>query len=52
MYLFEKQLEKIKWDIVGLAEIRREGESLTKRHNGNEFYYYRETKGYRGWDFM
>lgn len=48
---FENALKDIKWDIIGLAEVRREGESLVKRKNGNYMYYYGETKGYRGVGF-
>ena len=48
---FENALQEIKWDIVGLAEVRREGENLIKRRNGNYFYFYGETKGYRGVGF-
>ncbi len=34
----KEAFKKIKWDIVGLAEVRREGEGLLKRNN-NYFYY-------------
>jgi len=36
---------------LGLSEIRREGEQLLKRHDGNVFYYYGHTKGFRGVGF-
>jgi exonuclease III len=48
---FENALEKINWEIVGLSEVRRIGENLIKRKNGNYFYYFGETKGYRGVGF-
>lgn len=51
MQEFENALKDIKWDIIGLAEVRREGESLVKRKNDNYMYYYGETKGYRGVGF-
>ncbi len=44
-------MEKIRWDILGLAEVRKKGEKLIIRKNGNLFYYYRETKGFRGIGF-
>ncbi len=50
----ESVLEKIKWDIVGISEPRREGEKLTVRSNGNLLYHYDQTKGHRrggGWAF-
>ena len=48
---FENALQSVKWDIIGLSEVRREGENLIRRRNGNFFYYYGETKGYRGIGF-
>ena len=45
---FERALEGIKWNIVGLTEVRRVGENLIKRKNGHYLYYFGETKGYRG----
>jgi len=47
----ENALKEINWEIVGLSEVRREGERLIRRKNGNYFYYYRVTKGYRGVGF-
>ncbi len=38
LYEFERGIQKIKWDIVGLVEVRREGERLQKRKNGNYLY--------------
>ena len=47
----ENALQKIKWGIVGLSEVRKEGENLVKRKNGNYFYYFGETKGQKGIGF-
>lgn len=44
---FERALERIKWDVAGVSELRREEERLIKRKNGNYFYYFGETKGHR-----
>ena len=41
----EEALKEIKWDIVGLSEIRRDGERIYKRKNGNYFYFFGETVG-------
>lgn len=51
IYELEKATENIKWDVLGLAEVRRTGEQLIKRTNGNLLYYYGTTKGYRGVGF-
>ncbi|MBP1527199.1 MAG: hypothetical protein H9Q66_04685 [Spiroplasma ixodetis] len=51
LYEFEEALRDIKWDIIGLAEVRRKGEGLIRRKNGNYLYYFGETKGYKGIGF-
>ncbi len=51
LYELEKALENVKWDILGISEVRRVGENLIKRTNGNIFYYYGKTKGFRGVGF-
>jgi len=51
IYELEQALSKIKFDIVGLSEVRKLGEGLYRRRNGNYFYYYGKTKGYRGVGF-
>lgn len=51
VYEFERELGKIKWDIIGISETRRCGEELTKRNNGNWLFSYGETKGHRGVGF-
>ena len=42
---------KIGWGIVGLSEVRRVGEELIQRKDGNYFFLYGETKDYRGVGF-
>ena len=50
---FQDALKEIKWDIIGLPEVRRKEEELINRHSGNYFYYnmrlnfnyFGETKG-------
>lgn len=44
---FERGFVKIKWNILGIAEVRKHGESFKRRKNGNILYYYGTTKGYR-----
>ena len=48
IYELERAVSKIDWDIIRLSEIRREGEKLVRRKNGNYWYYCGERKGYRG----
>lgn len=45
-------LDHIKWDVVGLCEVKRLGECLLEKKNGHIFYYYGETKGHYGVGFM
>lgn len=35
-----------------MLEIRKKGEGLFRRKNGNHFYYFGETKGYKGVGFI
>ena len=51
LHEFEIVLDKIDWDIVGLSEVRKEGEWLIRRKNRNYLYYYGETKGQKGVGF-
>ncbi len=37
LYEFERALDKIKWDTVGISEVRKQGEELIKRKNKNYF---------------
>ena len=51
MYEFEVALNKIRWDIVDLSEVREQGEGLTKRKMGNYFYHFGGTEGHKGVGF-
>ena len=51
MIELENAFKKGEIDVLGLSEIRREGKQWLKRHNGNIFYHYGLTKGYRGVGF-
>ncbi len=48
LQVLENETKKIKWDIIGLAEVRRLGEKLIQGKNRNFFYYFGETRGFRG----
>ena len=52
MYEFDEAIKYINWDVIGISEVRREGEKLERKENGNLFYYYGETRGYRGTRFF
>ena len=41
----ENALQKNKWDLMGLSEVRRAGENHAKRKNDDYFYHFGETKG-------
>lgn len=41
----EIELSKIKWDIIGLGEVRRKEEEKIELKNGNIFYYKGNAKG-------
>ena len=47
----EYALGKIEYDIVGISETKREGEKIIKTSNGNIWFYFGCTKGYRGVGF-
>ncbi len=51
MLKLEKELGKIKQNILGLAEVKRKEEKLIISNNWNLFYYYGETKGFPGIGF-
>ncbi len=36
---FEEEARQIKFDVIGLAEVRRKGKGAIKRPNGNGFYF-------------
>ncbi|XP_072048648.1 craniofacial development protein 2-like [Amphiura filiformis] len=35
----EEELEGVKWDIIGLGEVRRRGEDFTELKSGHHFYH-------------
>lgn len=35
----EEELERTRWDVVGLAEVRRNGEETMSLRSGNHFFY-------------
>ena len=39
MHEMELALEKIKWDIVGVSEVRKPGEEFLKLQSGHTLYY-------------
>src|ERR1700744_6332528 len=39
MLEMELALEKIKWDVVGVSEVRKPGEECIKLQSGHTFYY-------------
>src|ERR1700761_6607146 len=39
MLEMEMALEKIKWDVVGVSEVRKPGEECLKLQSGHRFYY-------------
>ena len=39
-----EDLENIKWDIVGLSEVRRKEENLIKLKDSHHLFYYRGKK--------
>lgn len=48
----EEALKCIKWDILGLSEVRRDSEKIIERTNGSLFYHIGETKGQYGVGFL
>lgn len=48
----ERELEQIKWDIVGISETRRKGENQLTLKSGNLFYHTGEESGLRGVGFL
>lgn len=45
-------LKEIKFDVLGLSEIRRTGEAIIEKQNGDLFYYIGTTPGQRGVGFI
>ncbi len=48
----ENACRNIKFDVIGMSEVKRRGEALIQRENGNLFFYFEDTPGFRGWDFI
>ena len=48
----EKALIGINYDVIGLCEIRRQGEAIIEKENGNLITYIGNTKGQRGTGFL
>src|SRR5271156_978774 len=48
----EEELKKIKWSIVGLSEVRRQGEEITDLESGHLFYHNSGTNGQAGVGFL
>jgi exonuclease III len=44
----ENALEGIKFNVLGLCELRKEGENIIERANGNILYYYGKAGGQKG----
>ncbi len=51
MYEFEQTCNKINYDIIGLSEIRKNGEKFWVNTEGNYCHYFEQTTGYRGTGF-
>jgi exonuclease III len=50
---FENELERIKFEIIGISETRRKGEGcLTLSNSGHQFYYKGGTTAHRGVGFI
>jgi len=39
VYELEEELKQIKWDVLGISEVRRRGEQCIQLKSGNTFYY-------------
>lgn len=53
LFELEEELTKIKWDIVGLSEIKRRGEQCLDLNSGNRLYYTgNENETYGGVGFL
>lgn len=47
----QNALKDLKWDIVGLADVRRLGEDTVERYD-NVFFHFGETSGHHGVGFL
>jgi hypothetical protein len=48
----ENALEGIRFNVLGLCELRKEGENIIERENGNILYYYGKAGGQKGVGFV
>lgn len=48
----EEELKNIKWDVIGLSEVRRIGENQLTLNSGNVLFYVGEEKAIRGVGFL
>ena len=48
----ERALRETKIDILGICEVRKLGEAITERENGDLFHYKGETAGHKGVGFI
>ncbi len=51
IYEFEQEINNIKWDVIGLSEIRRKGERLYQTGEGHLIYQVGSGSGHRGVGF-
>ena len=49
---FENAVNEMKWDVIGLSEVMKEGEVFKRRRSGNYAYHYKKTKGYKALIFI
>ena len=48
----EEELKRIKWSIIGLSEVRRQGEEITDLESGHIFYHNSSNNGHAGVGFL
>ena len=48
----DNALSEIKFSIIGLSEVRKQGENIIEKENGNILYYMGQTKGQKGVGFL
>lgn len=51
LYELQKALEGQNFDIMGISETRRKGERILEDRDGNYFFYFGDTRGFRGTGF-
>lgn len=45
-------MQEVKFDVIGLCEVRKEGEAIIEKSNGNVLSYIGQTKGQKGVGFL